>query len=313
MRLMASLRKPLFMKLWEDSPNLWRIIINLGILLKYGTLNNEKLPDKIHLNSSTTLFINSAENRGRALLISNGVTQHRLHTFWAMAVKTFNPDLVIDVGVNYGECIFSTTYPTHTRIIGIEANSQLLEYIERSKEVHPNQSQIALIHAIASNQDNIEQLFYVDEHWSGTSSAAYSPSHQMIKAIPVKSIMIDSLVDMDQSSQKILFKIDVEGYEPYVLEGMKKLINTHSLMIGFIEFNSEMIQKTGYNIDYFLEFLSDHFTVYVYKENDHLVKVAPLRLIELQKMFDTDFIHTDFIVVKNESSLESFSLTVDPY
>lgn len=52
----------------------------------------------------------------------------RLTNFWINAINEYSPDLLIDVGVNYGECIFSTNYPKHTQIYGIEANRDLLKY-----------------------------------------------------------------------------------------------------------------------------------------------------------------------------------------
>ncbi|MEH7255577.1 hypothetical protein V7111_26055, partial [Neobacillus niacini] len=103
----AFVGKTFFLKMWENHPRTWKFFIDLGVLLKYKTLNTSKIPNKIVLPSSNAIFINSEENRGRALLISNGMTQKRLTNFWTKAVNDYSPDLVIDVGVNYGECIFS--------------------------------------------------------------------------------------------------------------------------------------------------------------------------------------------------------------
>ena len=129
-------------------PRAWKLLINFGILLKYKTLNINKIPNRIVLPSSNILYVNSEENRGRALLISDGMTQKRLTQFWCNAVEVIRPDLTIDVGVNYGECIFSTIYPTHTKIYGVEANRNLLPYIKKSREAHPNKSQIRIFNVL---------------------------------------------------------------------------------------------------------------------------------------------------------------------
>ncbi|WP_456279281.1 FkbM family methyltransferase [Bacillus sp. AK128] len=310
MKMKASLRKPIFMKMWEEYPKLWKGLIDLGILAKYKTLNIQKLPNQITLRSSHTLFVNSGENRGRALLISNGVTQKRLETFWDKAVKVYQPKLVIDVGVNYGECLFSTTYPSHTNIIGIEANRDLLGYIEKSKDAHPNKKQITIVHALASDQDHIEKSFYVDTHWSGTSSASYIPTHQHVKKVAVPSITIDTLLSNNIRQDPILFKVDVEGYEAFVLKGMTNLLNQNSSILGFMEFNSEYLHKIGTDIDQFLLFLNYHFSIFVYKEDDQIVPASLLNLRDLQQLFNSEYIHTDFILVKNESLFQSFSTKV---
>ncbi|MDQ0200367.1 FkbM family methyltransferase [Neobacillus ginsengisoli] len=310
MKLKAAIRKPFLMRIWENYPKTWKFLIDLGILLKYKTLNVKKLPDKVILPCSNILFVNSEENRGRALLISNGITQKRLTYFWLKAVKEFKPDLVVDVGVNYGECIFSTIYPLNTKIYGIEANSHLLKYINRSKDVHPNKLQIKIINAIASDMDDEEKIFFIDKHWSGTSSAAYIPSHNFIEKVPIKSIAIDTLLSGDWSYEAVLFKVDVEGFEAFVLKGMTNLFKNSVSLLGFIEFNSEYIEKLGICVEDFLIFLKTHFTIYVYKKDDTLVKAVNLNYIDLQNLFGTNYIHTDFILVKDESIIEKLELTI---
>ena len=296
--------------MWENYPKTWKFLIDLGIFLKYKTLNINKIPNRIVLPSSNVLYVNSEENRGRALLISSGMTQKRLTKFWRQAVEVNDPDLVIDVGVNYGECIFSTTYPQHAEIYGIEANQHLHKYIEQSREVHPNKTQINIFHAFAADKDDEDKLFFVDKHWSGTSSAAYSPNHKMIEKVPVKSITIDSLIKEDVQNKKVLFKVDVEGYEAFVLKGMTELFAKSASAIGFIEFNSEYIEKAGVDVNNFISFLHQYFTIYIYQEDDQIVKASDLTYKELKNMFGTDYIHTDMILATDEKLIDSLGLTI---
>lgn len=301
MKIKVAMRKPFLIGMWENYPKTWKFLIDLGIFFKYKTLNVKKLPDKITLPcSSSSLFVNSEENRGRALLISNGVTQKRLTNFWTKAVNQFKPNLAIDVGVNYGECIFSAIYPSHTSIYGIEANTTLLKYINQSKEVHPNKSQISIINAIASDTDGEEKVFFIDKHWSGTSSATYIPSHNKIEKVTVKSVKIDTLFSKESTFEKILFKVDVEGYEALVLKGMTNLFKNSKSIVGFIEFNSEYIENLGVNVDDFLNFLKNYFSIYVFNKDESLVKATHLQFKDIQNLYGTKYIHTDIILIKNE-------------
>ncbi|MFJ5761012.1 FkbM family methyltransferase [Neobacillus sp. NPDC093182] len=293
----ASAGKTFLLKMWENYPKTWKFFIDLGIFLKYKTLNNNKIPNQIVLPTSNTIFVNPEENRGRALLISNGMTQKRLTNFWTNAVNEYSPDLVIDVGVNYGECIFSTNYPTHTQIYGIEANQDLLKYIHQSREVHHNKAQIKIFNVFAADKEE-EKTFYVDKHWSGTSSAAYRPAHNMIEQTIVSSVKIDSIVEEDVTDKNILFKVDVEGYEAFVLKGMTELIQSSASALGFIEFNSEYMEKSGVNVSDFLRFLQQHFSVYIYTKNE-LVNGSQLTRSDLHKLFGSKYVHTDMILVKN--------------
>jgi FkbM family methyltransferase len=293
----VSAGKTFLSKMWEDYPRTWKFLIDLGIFLKYKTLNTSKIPNEIVLPSSNTIFVNSEENRGRALLISNGMTQKRLTNFWMKAVNEYSPDLAIDVGVNYGECIFSTNYPNHTQIYGIEANRDLLKYIHLSKEVHPNKAQMKIFNVFAADKEE-EKTFYVDRHWSGTSSAAYRPAHDMIEQTTISSVTIDSIVEEDVTNKNILFKVDVEGYEAFVLRGMTELIKKSTSALGFIEFNSEYMEKSGVNLNDFLQFLQQHFSVYIYSKNK-LVNGSQSTLSDLHKLFGSKYVHTDMILVKN--------------
>ncbi|MCM3654745.1 FkbM family methyltransferase [Metabacillus litoralis] len=307
----VSTRKTFLLKMWEDYPRAWKFLINFGILLKYKTLNINKIPNRIVLPSSNILYVNSEENRGRALLISDGMTQKRLTQFWCNAVEVMRPDLTIDVGVNYGECIFSTIYPKHTKIYGVEANRNLLPYIKKSKEAHPNKSQITIFNIFAADKDGEEKSFYVDKHWSGTSSASYVPAHNMVEKVQVKSITIDSIIKENVIDKTILFKVDVEGYEAFVLKGMKGLFEKSASMLGFIEFNSEYIEKTGISINDFMAFLTNYFTIYIYNKNDRIVKASHSKYEDLQNMFGSNYIHTDLILATDEKLIDSLGLTVE--
>ncbi|MDR0136294.1 FkbM family methyltransferase [Metabacillus idriensis] len=303
----ADVRKPFLMKMWEHYPKLWKGLIDFGILMKYKTLDISKLPDKIVLPSSTLLYVDAKENRGRALLISGGVTQKRLLSFWQQAVEAVKPDYIIDIGVNYGECIFSMIYPKHTKIYGIEANRNLLTYISKSRDAHPNQSQIKIVHAFASDSDGEDKRFFIDNHWSGTSSASYMPAHHMVDEVSVQSITVDSLFNKSMENKAVLFKIDVEGYEAFVLKGMRKLFKNSRSVLGFIEFNSVYFEKTGVDPNSFFEYLNQYFTIYVYKENDDIVKVKSLRIEDLHEMFGSHYVHTDLILATDADMADSLT------
>ncbi|WP_028390146.1 FkbM family methyltransferase [Bacillus cihuensis] len=306
-------RSPFIMNMWERHPKTWRILIDLGIFLKYKTLNINKIPNKIVLSSSNVLYVNSEENRGRALLISDGITQKRLSYFWSTSVKEFSPNLIIDVGVNYGECLFSTTYPVGAIIYGIEANHHLIQYIIKSREVHPNKTQITIINAFASDKNDEQKEFYIDKHWSGTSSASYIPAHNMIEKVPVRTITIDSIFKKGSTNGTVLFKVDVEGYEAFVLKGMSGLLESCKSAIGFIEFNSEYIEKSGMIVAAFFSFLQKYFTIYMYVADDILVRVDSIHYEDLQGILGTDNIHTDLLVVTDEENIEVFDFIIQDH
>ncbi|MBM6619525.1 FkbM family methyltransferase [Bacillus suaedaesalsae] len=294
----SALKVPILSRLWTMYPKAWKYVVNIGLFIKYKTLNIQKLPSKIKLPSSFTIHINPTENRGRALLIKNGITQQQLGTFWRESVSSFMPSIVLDIGVNYGECLFSVQYPEHTKIFGIEANHHLMKYVIKSLSEHPNRSQMRIIHAFASNENQQEQEFYIDKNWSGTSGGKPIYSDRIEKDT-VQTITIDSLLnDIDVTQQKVLFKIDVEGYEAFVLEGMKNMIEMCKELLGIIEFDSKYIKQTGVHIDEFIYYLSTTFELFIYDKRGTLQPMTETMCKELQKIVQTKDVHLDIVLHK---------------
>lgn len=291
------MNKPVFIKLWENYPLFSKVILDVGIFLKYKTLKLTKIPSTITLPSRNVIYVNNAENRGRALLISDGITQSRVTEFWGKAVESYKPTLVLDIGVNYGECIFSTKYERDTTIVGIEANKYLIDYIERSRQRHVNGNQINIIHAFAGEKVKEDQAFFIDTHWSGASSGVQISEKNSIEKTEVPAITVDSLFDTEAlSNQRLLFKIDVEGYEFMVMKGMRKLLSNCHEVLGIVEFDSRYLEKAGVNLDSYMEFLGEYFEIQFYDMDNQLKKLSSNSISELQKGFGAEHVHTDLIV-----------------
>ncbi|MCM3409688.1 FkbM family methyltransferase [Metabacillus litoralis] len=296
---MELLPKPLFMKFLDKYPKTWKYLINVGLLIKYKTIHRDRIPNKISLGTENSLYINSAENRGRALLLKNGETQTRLTSFWKEAVMNFKPTIVLDVGVNYGECIFSTNYDKEVKIYGFEANERLIPFIECSRDEHKNKEQIKIIHALASDQTKPKQSFYVNSMWSGTSSGVTRKMNKAIERQTIDSIKVDSLfTDHELLQERVLFKVDVEGFEAFVLNGMERLIQESKSCLGFIEFDSHYIRKSGTDIEDFLLFLEKHFEIYYYTSEDQLIKMDRVLIENFKDMLGTKEYHTDLVLMR---------------
>jgi FkbM family methyltransferase len=197
------------------------------------------------LESNTILYVDGDDNRGKWLINRNGVTQPRITGIWRKIIQKWQPTIAIDVGVNYGEIMLSTVYDHHTQIVGIEANKLLGRCIDKSIKEHPNASQIKMIYALAADKDAVENTFFVDKEWSGSSSVVQNNEHRF-ESQKVKSMTIDSLfADQALVEERLLFKIDVEGYEQFVLHGMNRLINESGSCMGIIEFSSEFLERVG--------------------------------------------------------------------
>ncbi len=263
--------------------------------------------------SSGVLYVDPKENRGKILIWAGGVTQPRLAEFWNKAVQEFKPSLVLDIGVNYGECIFSTQYPEDCAIYGIEANRKLEPFVERSRKAHPNGERIKLVYALASDQDAARSSFYVSKYWSGASSAILSKKAKLkgFEKQDVTSIKVDTLLGQHLlEKERLLFKIDVEGYEPHVLRGMEQVCQRIREMLGFMEFDSHFLQKAGIPVIDYLSYLQQRFIVFVYVTDQKVIHFKRLTLESLQETFKRKAIHTDFILASSIESVRRLDLQI---
>jgi FkbM family methyltransferase len=273
---------------------------------RQSLLRTVSMPD-----SKSLLYVNLGDKRGKWLLNSRGVTQAKITHLWKEAVKTFQPDIVIDVGVNYGEIIFSTKYQPSAEIVGIEANPLLRPYITKSLQTHPNMSQMNIVYALASNVDHKERIFFIDKEWSGTSSAVTKRDPQAVEQHKVKTITIDSLfADRSLSDKRLLFKVDVEGYEEFVIKGMQKLMSECHSYVGSLEFSNGNLEKAGTDVNGFLHYLLEQGQVYVHHATNQLVLIKNMNLAKLQQYYRTKQIHTDLLLLSNNQRIDELGLQI---
>lgn len=218
-------------------------------------------PNEIPLSrSGIRLAVDRNEPRGRSILLNMGNGQKLLKNIWSRAVKELQPDVVLDIGANYGEFLFGERYPSASHIIGVEANARLIPWLEKSWIQHPDRDRITIQHAIAAEKSNVQTSFFVDPTSSGRS-AVVCRKEQWVEQ-QVSTIAIDDMLsDINAKESNVLFKIDVEGHEYPVLQGMEGLISSCANCLGLIEFNSRFVQQSGVKPTAFLEFLAARFEI----------------------------------------------------
>jgi len=268
----------------------------------------ENMQKVVISGSNNVLYVNPNDKRSRWIIRDNGVTQPRVTQIWRKIVSTWHPTFVLDVGVNYGEIIFSTQYDPKMHVIGIEANALLLPYIYKALEEHPNHKQINIIHALAGETSGEEHTFYVDRGWSGSSSAVPMLNHSMIEKTTVTSIAIDSLFsDLALSEQRILFKLDVEGYEEFVMKGMSAIRSECEHQIGYIEFNDKWLEKAGTDPMHFLKFLQENYHVFIHYSSSLLLHFKDLQLEKIKRYYRN---HTDLLLVTDLKTVQQLGIRV---
>ena len=280
---------------------------DLRVKHRYGTLT----PSAIQLpGCDYMLEIDVQDKRARKILVRDGIRGKltKAARLWRELNNSFGPETLVDVGLNYGECLMGTTYPKAAGLFGFEANPRVFECASRSKLNHPNQAQLNLFNILIAEAAGPEQSLYVDPTWSGTATAiAGLIRSQTVTEYKIAVNSLDHLIpEAAVTGKRLLFKVDIEGYEPKALQGVAKSIGLASEVVGLIEFDTRFLGKANTNPN---EFLADLDTVF------NIFSCGDRKQVKLQSVHSiadlppagkgSDRQHTDLLLIKRTPNWRS--------
>lgn len=264
--------------------------------------------DSIRFSGTGDLYVSTGDNRGRAILDCVGVTQPRVTLLWRILTRHLAPTLVLDIGANHGEVALSTRYSLEAQITLFEPNPALRPFLERSIAAHVNRSQLSLCTSLVSDSCK-EQHFFLDHKWSGTSSAVgpildesnsvKGAGKECFEEIVMRPVRLDDvLTGKEMGEQRLLFKIDVEGFEAKVIAGMTNTLKTVKVFAGITEFDKPLLRRAGTDPREFLSTLANLGVVMIL-EKGSLKRVGPNSDIPD---------HADLVIGSKESRIDALEL-----
>ncbi|MER9133405.1 FkbM family methyltransferase [Mesorhizobium sp. M0768] len=247
--------------------------------------------ERVILVGRGSMYVSPRDNRGRRILAMAGVTQRSTSRLWRLLATEMAPDIILDIGANYGEIAFCTTYRNATSVHLFEANPYLEQYLRRSIQSRADH-RIFHLHMCAASSSRGTVSLTIDKKWSGTSSLVGEIADSAFKGAgegqfertEVSSIPVDTVVDGE--SKAVLFKIDVEGWEINVLSGMSKLLKESKSFAGIVEFDERHLGRAGGSAEELRHSLLRYGKVYLCKD---------LMPTDNEKLPP----HGDFLVLKN--------------
>ena len=227
---------------------------------KHGSFS----PDSIKLGpGKADVSVNPYDQRAYKKLVMD-TARGRESTpmqFWRAHAKTHRSATMLDIGANYGECLFNPIYQEQ-RCLAVEANPGLCEYLTRSRNAHQHANSITIENALLGSQEANDVPFYFSPKWTGGGSgvAPKNEDTSNLDVVYVKERTLDSILadyDVDVANP-LIFKMDVEGFEAKVFQGFQCLKN-FSQRIGILEFDTQMIARSGESAEQlFLELQKSH-------------------------------------------------------
>jgi len=163
-------------------------------------------------------------------------------------------DTFIDVGADFGwyTVIGAKAVGPTGRVIAFEPVPRNLEFLRRN--VAANGCANAKIEPIALSNKSGKVTMHLNRTNLG--------NHSMLEArdrpdsIDVQAMTLDEYLK-DYSGKIALIKIDTEGAEGYILEGMRETLRKHPEMVIFMEFTPRWLQQSGYDPEAMLRQMCD--------------------------------------------------------
>lgn len=277
-----------------------REAINLAIRQNY---NSDTPNFSFICGGMRRISVNPDDRRARKMLLKNGIRYYSKNQLFVYACASYLPlDLFLDVGTNYGECLFSLPLYCKTRARGFEANPEMRDHLERSKRYNSDiqaEYDIVAVSGVAGQSVS----FFVDAKWSGKSSLS-GTTGRATREHSVTTTTVDAEVEKAGGGTTILLKVDVEGFEPSVFDGAKRTIRETPNLIALVEYDSDFLEANGSNAEEFFDALEEDCEVYDFKK-DILRPVWDFA--QLQKLHaKKPKIHTDLILTKfSDNSIRS--------
>lgn len=266
-------------------------------------------PDSVQLtNSPHRIYLDPHDPRAYKILLAGPLKGKipRNQPFWNQGCTRLAPSLVLDVGVNFGECLFAPVYAATTEIHGFDANPALTPYHEKSRALHPDGQRMQIHFGLLAEKPGPPATFYVDRQWSGNSTAVAgnrkddADRYEQL-SVPVTSV--DTVLgERPRQFGSVFFKIDVEGYEYRVLQGMQQVLANSTWSVGLLEFEPHLHRVAGDNLSDYWNFLTSRFQVYAFDPGAKSDKGVKAKLItgdweQVKDRMDRPKLHTDLIVV----------------
>jgi len=170
--------------------------------------------------------------------VINSFNQHEKLMLSNLLSDLNEGDVVFDIGAHIG--FYSCFLPqVASEVIAFEPDPKNISYLQRNLEYNKLSQNVNIIEAAASNEEETvtfgNSSFSRDE-WSGKASIAPQPGGD---TLTVDTIRVDDLIDEGQVRLPSAVKIDVEGAEGLVLEGMEQTLKSDKCRVVYCEIHKE--------------------------------------------------------------------------
>jgi FkbM family methyltransferase len=215
----------------------------------------------------TLLHADPTDERASLLAMRRGALDRDAIAVWRRLAAELRPTIAIDVGANYGEVAFGARYHGLRGLHLVEPNPAVVRWLRRTVESASRDYPDVVLHVGAASDAAGAARLHLHGHSGGSSL-----NRPATDGIVVDTFRLDERIYL-RDDDSLLFKIDVEGHEQAVLEGMSGLL-TGRPATGLCE--------VLHADDALVEYLCERFAVNVVRDGVEVpVDTAALRTVLL--------------------------------
>jgi len=168
-------------------------------------------------------------------------------------------DIFFDVGANIGyfTCIASALVGPTGEVHSFEPDPRSFDLLQQTVNANQDREHVFPNQVAVSDRLGSLQFNMVDQ--IGWSNVLPNTQHAIQNTIKVPAISLDDYVrekNIDPARIKLI-KIDVEGWEPYALQGMKNILSSSSPSI-ICEYNTVGLPAIGFQLEDIKKLMSSH-------------------------------------------------------
>lgn len=191
---------------------------------------------------------NTIENIGIELLI-NGIYERRSVQFLKNHIQ--DNAIYFDVGANIGSlCLPVLKNKKNIQYYGFEASPMVFPFLQKNLESNRIEN-FTLINSLV-HKDTDQSMKFFQSKWYGKSSLAPTYSHEFVL---VNSIRLDQYC-LEKGINKIdWLKVDVEGFELFVFEGIANMLQSKKIKNILFEFETWSDETAGFKAGTALRYL----------------------------------------------------------
>lgn len=167
-----------------------------------------------------------------------------------MLEKASEAELIMDVGANIGYYSVQFSGLMDGKVYSFEPMSYQYSVLKRNLELNGIENVIP-VKRIVSNTSSEKRIYYSDPDNTGASSLVKKSGEYE----DIQAVTIDDFCDEHKIAQIDLMKIDVEGHEMDVLQGMAGCLRRQCVRHLFVEISGENLEKGGSSTEELCAFL----------------------------------------------------------